>query len=78
MKEFFLRFKENIYLYGLLIFGFLLRLIYIFGFTKPESYLWSDAGYYDLRALQMAKGVYVMFSTYWPPFFHMFLSLIYR
>jgi hypothetical protein len=78
MKKFFLRFNENIYLYSLLVFGFLIRLTYIFNFTKPESYLWSDAGFYDLRALQMAKGQYVMFSTYWPPFYHIFLGLIYR
>lgn len=78
MKKLFLRFKENICLYGLLIFGFLLRLIYIFNFTKPESYLWSDPGGYDSRALEMANGVHIMFSTYFPPLFHMFLSLIYR
>jgi len=78
MKKLSSQFKENIGLYGLLIFGFFLRLIYIFKFTKPMAYLWSDAGYYDLRALEVAKNIHTMFSTYWPPFFHLWLSLIYR
>ena len=78
MKNLFLHLKEDIWCYALLLLGFFLRLFYIFGFTKPESYLWSDPGYYDLRALQVAKGEFTMFSTYWPPFFHLFLSLIYR
>lgn len=70
--------KEDILAYALLAFGFLLRLFYIFLFTTPEKYLWSDPGGYDQRALQMAKDQYIMFSTYWPPFFHMVLSLIYK
>jgi 4-amino-4-deoxy-L-arabinose transferase-like glycosyltransferase len=78
IKKFLAVLKEDVWAYALLIFGFLLRLFYIFVFTKPESYLWSDAGEYDNRALQMAKGIHFPFSTYWPPFFHMFLSLIYR
>ena len=78
MKNLFSSLKQDAWCYTLLFFGFLLRLFYIFYFTKPESYLWSDPGYYDLRALQMAKNQFVMFSTYWPPFFHIFLSLIYR
>lgn len=78
MKNLFSFLKQDIWCYTLLFFGFLLRLSYIFTFTKPESYLWSDAGYYDLMGLQMAKNQFVMFSTYWPPFFHIFLSFIYR
>ena len=78
MKKISSKIKENLCLYGLLLFGFLLRIFYIFSFTKPESYLWSDPGGYDQRALQFAQDQYVMFSTYWPPFFHLFLSVIYR
>jgi hypothetical protein len=78
MKKFFSTLKEDIFAYALLAFGFFLRLLYIFIFTKPENYLWSDAGEYDSRALEMAKGIHVAFSTYWPPFFHMLLSVIYR
>jgi len=70
--------KENFWLWFLLISGFLMRILYIFCFTKPDEYLWSDAGGYDGRALQMAQGKHVLFSTYWPPFFHIFLSIIYR
>lgn len=78
MKKFLTFIKEDIWAYILLAFGFLLRVFYIFLFTTPEKYLFSDPGYYDQRALQMAKDQYIMFSTYWPPFFHMFLSIIYR
>ena len=78
MKKVILKLKEDFWAYTLLFVGFILRLLYIFNFTKPENYLWSDAGGYDQRALQMAKDQYIMFSTYFPPFFHMFLSLIYR
>jgi 4-amino-4-deoxy-L-arabinose transferase-like glycosyltransferase len=78
MQKFLANIKKDSVAYALLLFGFILRLLYIFNFTKPESYLWSDAGGYDSRALQMAKNYYVAFSTYYPPFFHIFLSLIYR
>lgn len=78
IKETFLFLKKECWLYTLLAFGFLFRLFYIFIFTKPESYLWSDAGYYDLRALEMAGNQYLSNSTFWPPFFHIFLSFIYR
>jgi len=70
--------KEKFWLWFLLVGGFLLRIFYIFDFTSPEKYLWSDAGEYDQRALMMAKGEHIDFSTYWPPFFHIILSLIYR
>jgi hypothetical protein len=70
--------KEDAWAYIILCFGFLLRLFYIFIFTKPGSYLWSDAGTYDTHALRMAKGIHIELSTYWPPFFHIFLSVIYR
>ncbi len=70
--------KDQFYLYGLLIFGFFIRLVYIFSFTTPEKYLSSDPWGYDTRALQMAMGKHADFSTYWPPLFHIFLSLIYR
>jgi 4-amino-4-deoxy-L-arabinose transferase-like glycosyltransferase len=69
---------KDFFAYALLAVGFVGRLFYIFIFTTPEKYLWSDPGGYDLRALQMAKDQYVMFSTYFPPFFHMVLSLLYR
>jgi 4-amino-4-deoxy-L-arabinose transferase-like glycosyltransferase len=64
--------------YIILFSGFLLRLFYIFTFTWPENYLWSDAGVYDGHAMQMARNVHIGLSTYWPPFFHIFLSWIYR
>jgi len=70
--------KEDFYAYILLFFGFLLRLFYIFTFTSPEKYLWSDAGTYDVHAMRMAKGIHITLSTYWPPFFHIFLSCLYR
>ncbi len=76
--KFLLHLKEDYLAYSFLVFGFFFRLFYIFRFTTPQMYLWSDPGYYDLRALDMAKGQFVMFSTYWPPFFHIFLSFIYR
>ncbi len=78
MKNIFSFLKQDVWCYALLAFGFLIRLFYIFLFTTPKLYLWSDPGAYDLRALQMAKGQFVMFSTYWPPFYHIWLSLIYR
>lgn len=78
MEKISLKLKENIYLYGLLFLGFVLRLLYIFNFTKPELYLVSDAGGYDNRALEMSKGMHILFSTHWPPFFHIFLNFIYR
>ncbi len=70
--------KDDVWCYALLGFGFTFRLFYIFIFTRPESYIWSDSAVYDGQALQMAKNQYVMFSTYLPPFFHIFLSWIYR
>ncbi|MEK7658533.1 MAG: hypothetical protein AAB352_01550 [Patescibacteria group bacterium] len=78
MRKLFLAIKNDILLYAMLMLGFVLRLFYIFIFTTPKLYLWSDPGAYDLRALQMAKGIHMMFSTYWPPFYHIWLSLIYR
>ena len=78
MKKIILKLKDDILAYGLLFLGFILRLLYIFNFTKPESYLWSDAGTYDAHAMRMAKGIHIALSTYWPPFFHIFLSWIYR
>jgi 4-amino-4-deoxy-L-arabinose transferase-like glycosyltransferase len=69
--------KKNWILYSILLFGFCFRLFYIFTSTTPGMYLWSDPGGYDLRALKMASGQFVSGSTYWPPFFHIFLSLIY-
>lgn len=78
MKKNISKIKEDFWAYIILACGFIIRIFYIFIFTKPEDYLWSDPGYYDERALQMAKGIHIIFSTYWPPFFHMFLSLIYR
>lgn len=71
-------FKERVLLCGLLAFGFVARVFYIFRYTTPEMYLWSDPGAYDLRAMQMARDQYVLFSTYWPPFFHIVLSFLYR
>jgi len=71
-------FKEDILAYHLLFLGFLLRLFYIFSFTIPKNYLWSDAGTYDEHAMRMANGIHIALSTYWPPFFHIFLSWIYR
>jgi len=70
--------KEDSTACYLLIFGFFMRIIYIFCCTTPETYLWSDPGHYDNSAFLMAHNQYVQFSTYWPPFFHMWLSLIYR
>ena len=78
MKKNILKLKEDLFAYILLFSGFIIRLLYIFIFTKPENYLWSDAGTYDEHAMRMAKGIHIALSTYWPPFFHMFLSLIYR
>jgi len=78
MKKFISNLKEDFLAYILLFSGLIFRLFYIFNFTKPENYLWSDAGEYDNRALEMAKGIHIMFSTYWPPFFHIFLSWIYK
>jgi hypothetical protein len=78
MKKILLFLKEDWQAYTLLVFGFILRLLYIFNFTRPENYLFSDPGGYDWRALMMAKGEFVKFSTYFPQLFHMFLSLIYR
>jgi 4-amino-4-deoxy-L-arabinose transferase-like glycosyltransferase len=78
MKKLFLKIKEDLLAYFILIAGFFLRLFYIFNFTRPENYLFSDPGGYDWRALMMAKDEFFLFSTYWPPFFHIFLSLIYR
>jgi hypothetical protein len=70
--------RNNCALYSLLVFGFFLRLFYIFTFTKPDEYLFSDPGNYDFNAIKMASGQYVNFSTYYPPLFHIFLSFIYR
>lgn len=78
MKNLLFELKKDLSAYLLLLAGFVLRIYYIFSFTTPEKYLWSDPGAYDLRALQMAKDQYVMFSTYWPPFFHIILSFLYR
>jgi hypothetical protein len=78
IKKIILKIKEDFLAYLLLIFGFFARLLYIFTLTTPKQYLFSDPGAYDDRALHMAKGIYIAYSTYWPPFFHMFLSLIYR
>jgi len=78
MKKNILKLKEDLFAYILLFSGFIIRLLYIFIFTKPENYLWSDAGTYDEHAMRMAKDIHITLSTYWPPFFHMFLSLIYR
>jgi len=78
MKKIIFKLKEDFWAYTILSFGFILRLFYIFNFTKPKNYLWSDAGTYDLHALQMAKDIHIALSTYWPPFFHIFLSWLYR
>lgn len=78
MNKLYSHLKENIYLYCILIFGFLLRLFYIFVFTVPENYLGSDPGAYDSWALMFAKNQHIVFSTYWPPLFYIFLSFIYR
>lgn len=77
-KKYLLKFGEKFWLYGILAFGFLLRIFYIFNFTTPEKYLFSDPGGYDARALFMAQDQYIASSTYWAPFFHIFLSFIYR
>ena len=74
----FLSKKEDFWAWSLLIYGFLARILYIFCFTSPNDYLWSDAGTYDAHAMRMASGTHIELSTYWPPFFHIFLSLIYR
>lgn len=78
IKKLFSILDRDIWLYILLVFGLLLRLAYIFLFTKPESYLWSDPGAYDSWALMFAKNQHIVFSTYWPPLFYIFLSFIYR
>jgi len=69
--------KKDTWAWVLLTFGFFLRLFYIFLFTTPEQYLRLDDGY-DQRALQIAEGKWLAFSTYFPPFTHLVLSLIYR
>ncbi len=74
----FLSKKEDFWAWFLLIYGFAIRILYIFCFTSPNDYLWSDAGTYDVHAMRMASGTHIELSTYWPPFFHIFLSLIYR
>lgn len=70
--------KEDFWAWVLLVYGFAVRILYIFCFTSPNDYLWSDAGTYDVHAMRMASGTHIELSTYWPPFFHIFLSLIYR
>jgi 4-amino-4-deoxy-L-arabinose transferase-like glycosyltransferase len=78
MRKIIFHLKENAWLYSLLFLGLALRLLYIFIFTTPESYLFSDPAGYDSRALLMASKQHIAFSTYFPPFFHIFLSFIYR
>jgi len=70
--------KEDSLAWTMLVYGFVVRILYIFCFTSPNDYLWSDAGTYDVHAMRMANGTHIELSTYWPPFFHIFLSLIYR
>lgn len=60
-----------------LIAAFVVRLIYVFGFTDYQHYLYTDMGAYDERASLLASGQYVNFSTYWAPFYHLFLAPIY-
>ncbi|MFH0803464.1 MAG: hypothetical protein V2A78_13910 [bacterium] len=69
---------EEPFILCMLLLGFIIRILYIFIFTTPQDYLVSDMGGYDERACQMVKGQEIFCPTYWPPFFHIFLSWIYR
>ncbi len=69
---------EEPFLVSMLILGFILRVLYIFIFTSPQNYLTSDMGGYDGRACQLIRGEELAWPTYWSPFFHIFLSWLYR
>jgi len=69
---------EEPFVLFMMLLGFIIRILYIFIFTTPQDYLLSDMGGYDERACQMVEGQEILCPTYWPPFFHIFLSWVYR